>query len=141
MLLGEFRHSLDAKGRVFLPARWREELGVTVVVTLGLDKCLYLMAAPAFAELAQRFDGLALEDPAARKYMRVFFSQASEETVDGQGRVSIPPHLRTVAGLDKELVLAGASKRAEIWDRSAYDAYQVEAQEQYEDIAKTLNLS
>ena len=141
MLLGEFRHALDPKGRIILPARWREELGLNVVVTLGLDQCLYLMAAPAFAELAQRFDGLALESPQARKYMRVFFSQASEQAVDGQGRVMIPPNLRAVASLDRDVVLAGASKRAEIWDRSRYEAYQQDAQAQYEDIATSLQLN
>ncbi|GAC1375132.1 MAG: division/cell wall cluster transcriptional repressor MraZ [Actinomycetota bacterium] len=138
MLLGEFRHSLDTKGRVFLPARWREELGESVVITLGLDRCLYLMAKPAFSELAGRLDGLALEDPAARAYVRVLFAKASEESVDGQGRISIPAHLREVAGLGRELVLAGASRRAEIWDRSVFDTYQGEAQERYEEIAKTL---
>lgn len=138
MLLGEFRHSLDAKGRVFLPARWREELGDSVVITRGLDRCLYLMARPQFEELAARFNQLRLEDPNARAYARVFFAKASEESVDSQGRITIPAHLREGAGFGKELVLAGASSRAEIWDRALYDTYLGEAQDQYEEIAKQL---
>lgn len=140
VLLGEFRHSLDSKGRVFLPARWREELGEVVVITQGLDRCLFLLARPRFEELAERFDRLSLESPDARAYSRIFFSKASEESVDGQGRITIPANLRAQAGLEKELVLAGVSRRAEVWDRAHYDAYQGNVQEQYEEIAAKLQL-
>jgi MraZ protein len=138
VLLGEFRHSLDAKGRVFLPARWREELGEALVITAGLDHCLYLMTRTQFEDVAKRFEGWALENPNARAYTRFFFSKASEESVDSQGRITIPGHLREIAGLGKELVLAGASTRAEIWDRGRYDTYLEGVAEQYEEIAKQL---
>jgi MraZ protein len=138
VLLGEFRHALDAKGRVFLPARWREELGESVVITLGLDRCLYLMTKARFEETADRFNRWSLENPTARAYTRLIFAKASEESVDSQGRITIPGHLREAAGLGKELVLAGASTRAEIWDRSSYETYVGEAQAQYEEIAKQL---
>ena len=94
MLLGEFRHSLDAKGRVFLPSRWREELGDTVVITQGLDRCLFLMGKQRFEDWAQRFDDLPVERKDARAYSRIFFAKASEEQVDGQGRITIPASLR-----------------------------------------------
>ncbi|MGH2719917.1 MAG: division/cell wall cluster transcriptional repressor MraZ [Actinomycetota bacterium] len=138
MLLGEFRHTLDAKGRVFLPARWREELGEKVVLTLGLDGCLYLMTTESFKEMAERFQRWPHEDERARRYTRLFFAKASEETVDAQGRITIPAPLRQAAGLGKELVLTGAADRAEVWDRSSYDSYSGEAQERYEELAKEL---
>src|SRR5438445_12933554 len=102
VLLGEFRHSLDSKGRVFLPSRWREELGEVVVITQGLDRCLFLLARPRFEELAERFDRLSLENPDARAYTRTFFSKASAEPLDGQGRLTIPANLPSPAGLGKE---------------------------------------
>lgn len=138
MLLGEFRHSLDVKGRVFLPARWRETLGSDVVITRGLDGCLYLMARSEFDTLATRLGQLQLENPNARAYARLFFAKASEETVDAQGRITIPGHLREGAGLTKDVVLTGASQRAEIWDRSRYDTYFGEVEGQYEEIARQL---
>ena len=140
MLLGEFRHSLDAKGRVFLPARWREELGDVVVITQGLDRCLFLMSRPRFEEFAQRFDELPVERKDARAYSRIFFSKASEEQVDTQGRITIPANLRDLATLGKELVLSGVSRRAEIWDRTLYESYQGNVVERYEEIAETLDL-
>jgi len=140
VLLGEFRHSLDAKGRVFLPARWREELGDVVVITQGLDRCLFLMSRPRFEEFAQRFDELPVERKDARAYSRIFFSKASEEQVDTQGRITIPANLRDLATLGKELVLSGVSRRAEIWDRTLYESYQGNVVERYEEIAETLDL-
>lgn len=140
MLLGEFRHSLDSKGRVFLPSRWREELGETVVITQGLDRCLFLMGKPRFEDWAQRFDELPVERKDARAYSRIFFAKASEEQVDGQGRITIPANLRDLAGLGRELVLSGVSRRAEIWDRALYDTYQGNVVERYEEIAETLQL-
>ena len=140
MLLGEFRHSLDAKGRVFLPARWREELGDIVVITQGLDRCLFLMSRPRFEEFAHRFDELPVERKDARAYSRIFFSKASEEQVDTQGRITIPANLRELATLGKELVLSGVSRRAEIWDRSLYESYQGNVVDRYEEIAETLDL-
>lgn len=138
VLLGEFRHALDAKGRVFLPARWRDELGEKVVLTLGLDRCLYLMTTESFGEMAERFQRWQLEDETARQYSRLFFAKASEESVDSQGRITIPVPLREAANLGKELVLTGAGHRAEVWDRSRYDAYSGEAQERYEELARGL---
>lgn len=138
MLLGEFRHSIDAKNRVFLPARWREEFGEKVFITVGLDHCLYLMGRAEWDERCAQMDALPLEDPRARSYVRLFFSKASEETVDAQGRITIPPPLKEAAGLDKEVVLAGSSRRAEIWDRAAFDAYQARAMAEYEQNAQRL---
>jgi MraZ protein len=138
VLLGEFRHSIDAKNRVFLPAKWREEFGEKVFITVGLDRCLYLMPSAEWEERRAQLDALPLEDPQARSYVRLIFSKASEETVDGQGRITIPPSLKQAAGLEKEVVLAGSSRRAEIWDRATFDAYQDRAMAEYEQNAQRL---
>lgn len=138
MLLGEFRHSLDAKGRVFLPARWREELATGVVVTRGLDSSLVLMTKERFNKRAEQLEALAHEHRINRDYLRMYYSGASEEKVDGQGRMSIPPILREFAGLSKDVVLVGVSDRAEIWDRERWETYRGRVESQLEDIAEKL---
>lgn len=139
MLLGEFRHSLDAKGRVFVPSRWREELAETVVIAKGLDGCLYLMTKARFEEISNRVGELSLSE-VGRHYSRILFSGASEEQIDKQGRVTVPPSLRQYAGLGREVVLAGVSGRAEIWDPAAWSEYQERIQSQYEEIAEKLEM-
>ena len=111
-----------------------------VVITQGLDRCLFLMSRPRFEEFAQRFDELPVERKDARAYSRIFFSKASEEQVDTQGRITIPANLRDLATLGKELVLSGVSRRAEIWDRTLYESYQGNVVDRYEEIAETLDL-
>lgn len=138
MLLGEFRHSLDAKGRVFLPARWREELATGVVVTRGLDTSLVLMTKDRFGRRAEQLEQLAHEQRINRDYLRLFYSGASEEKVDGQGRMSIPPLLREFAGLVKDVVLVGVSDRAEIWDRERWETYRRRVESEIEDIAEKI---
>ncbi|MCA1838967.1 MAG: division/cell wall cluster transcriptional repressor MraZ [Actinomycetota bacterium] len=140
MLLGEFRHSLDPKGRVFLPARWREELKDGVVVTRGLDGCLLLMTRQRFDKKAGELESLTEEHKANRDYSRVFFSAASEEQVDKQGRMNIPSGLREAAGLGKEVVLVGVNSRAEIWDKTRWEAYHGDTAGQFEDLAERIEL-
>lgn len=140
MLLGEFRHSLDSKGRVFLPARWREELGDQVVITKGLDKSLSVMTSEEFARKSEELKALRFENRGNRSYMRVLFSGASEEAVDRQGRVTVPPPLREYAGLGKEVTLVGVGDRAEIWHRETWETYRGGVQDSYEQIAEELEL-
>lgn len=140
MLLGEFRHSVDAKGRVFVPARWREELVGGVVVTKGLDRCLYIMSKQRFSELADRLSSLSLNRKTNRDYSRVLFSGASEEQMDRQGRITLPPGLREFAGLQRDVVVTGVMHRGEIWDRGAWEEYRETVQSRYEDIAEELEL-
>lgn len=140
MLLGEFRHSLDAKGRVFLPSRWREELSEGVVVTKGLERCLWILPRPRFEELAEQVHSLPVNRKRNRDYERILFSGASEEEIDRQGRITIPPALREYAGLDREVVLAGIRRRAEIWDRGVWSDYRTDLEGQYERIAEELEL-
>lgn len=140
MLLGEFQHSLDAKGRVFLPARWREELGSTVVVAKGLEGCLSIMSPEVFEQQATRLDELPFERRTNRSYSRLLFSGSSEESVDKQGRVTIPAPLRDYAELQKDVVLVGVSRRAEVWSKQAWERYRGAAQEQFEQIAEDLEI-
>lgn len=138
MLTGEFKHSLDAKGRVFLPSKWREELKGEVVVTAGLDRCLYVLTESRFTEKAAQLEQLSSNQKINRDYNRLFFSSASEEQVDRSGRMTIPPRLREYAGLEKEVVLIGVSERAEIWDREAWMEYKRGVESTYEELAEQL---
>lgn len=140
MLLGEFRHSLDAKGRVFLPARWREELADGVVITKGLERCLWILPKARFEELAEQVQTLSVTRKRNRDYERILFSGASEEEIDRQGRVTIPPSLREYGSLAREVVVVGARRRAEIWDRAAWNDYRSNLESQYEQIAEELEL-
>jgi MraZ protein len=139
VLLGTFDHTLDAKGRIFLPARWREELAPEVVVTAGLERCLLVMTKARFEDRAAQLEKLSPNHKASRDYSRLFFSSASEEPVDKSGRMSVPPALRRYAALDKEVVMIGVSDRAEIWDRAAWAQYREGVESDFEAIAEQLD--
>ena len=118
---GEFRHSIDAKGRLFIPARLRDELGEHFTVTRGLDKCLAIYPEAEWNVLEERIRNLPMSK--ARDLQRFFFSSAFDAELDSQGRILLPAGLRTYAGLTKEAVIAGVSNHAEIWDAARWDAY------------------
>lgn len=139
MLLGEFMHTVDAKGRVFLPAKWRAELSEEVVVTAGQERCLFVMTGSRFEERALQLEQHSSDRKANRDYNRLFFSSASEEAIDKSGRMSIPAGLRAYAGLGKEVAFVGVSDRAEIWDRDAWTAYKEGVEADYEAIAEQLD--
>lgn len=139
MLLGEFRHALDAKGRVFVPSRWREELTGNVVVSRWMEGCLSLMTRDRFQEIADGVRQRSHNLDAGRHYSRLLFARASEEQVDRQGRLSIPQGLREWAGLEGEVVLAGVSDHVEIWAPAAWEAYQERMEGQFEDMAAKLD--
>ncbi|MEX2587285.1 MAG: division/cell wall cluster transcriptional repressor MraZ [Actinomycetota bacterium] len=139
MLLGEFMHTVDAKGRVFLPAKWRAELSEEVVVTAGLERCLFVMTKEQFEQRAAHLQQHSPDRKANRDYNRLFFSSASEEAIDKSGRMSIPAGLRQYAGLGKEAAFIGVSDRAEIWDREAWSHYKQGVEADYESIAEQLD--
>ena len=112
-VIGQYRHNIDAKGRLFIPAKFREELGETFYVTIGLDGCLSVYSDAKWAALTEKFD--ALPSVQARK-MRALFANAAKCEPDAQGRILIPAKLRTYAALDKEVVINGASKCVELWN-------------------------
>ena len=119
MLLGRYEHTVDTKGRVSVPARFREDLGERFVITRGLDNCLALYSLNEWAVLAEKVKALPMAQ--ARTIQRYLFTGAYETEIDAQGRMVIPQNLRTFAGITKDVVIAGLSNRAEVWDREAFD--------------------
>ena len=122
MLIGEYQHSLDAKGRVNFPAKLRDGLGESFIITKGMDGCLAVYPKDEWRAVVDKFRGLTSKE--GRKLQRYFFSGAAELEPDKQGRVLIPGVLREFAGLDKDVMIIGASVRAEIWDKQKWDESQ-----------------
>ena len=123
VLLGEYQHTVDTKGRLFLPAKFREELGETVVFTKGLDACWFGYSLSEWSVLEEKLKKLPLAKPEARAFARFFFAGAAEIGYDKQGRILLPPVLREHARLEKEVVVIGVSNRIEIWSQDAWQAY------------------
>ena len=123
MFLGTHAPRLDEKGRLFLPAKYRDELAGGVVITKGQERCLYVFPAEEFARISEALRTSAVSSKAARDYSRVFFASASDEVPDKTGRITVPAPLRTYAGLDRDCVVIGANTRLEIWDAQAWETY------------------
>ncbi|GEO25073.1 transcriptional regulator MraZ [Alicyclobacillus acidoterrestris] len=138
MFMGEFEHSLDAKGRLTVPVKFRDELGAQFVVTRGLDKCLFVYPMEEWRILESKLKALPMTRGDARSFVRFFFSGASECELDKQGRILLPQKLRDYAGLDKDCTLIGVSNRVEIWDSNIWAAYATEAETSFADIAENL---
>ncbi|MFJ7751254.1 division/cell wall cluster transcriptional repressor MraZ [Arthrobacter sp. NPDC097144] len=128
MFLGTHSPRLDEKGRLILPAKFREELAEGLVLTRGQERCIYVFSQKEFERVHEQMREAPLSSRQARDYIRVFLSGASDEVPDKQGRITIPPALRAYAGLGRELAVIGAGTRAEIWDAAAWQTY-LEAQE------------
>jgi MraZ protein len=123
MFLGTHSPRLDEKGRIILPAKFREELASGLVLTRGQEHCIYVFSAREFEKVHEQMREAPISNRQARDYIRVFLSGASDEVPDKQGRVTIPATLRKYAGLERELVVIGAGNRAEIWDATAWEQY------------------
>ena len=123
MFLGTHSPRLDEKGRLILPARFREELADGLVLTRGQERCIYVFSSKEFERVHEQMREAPLSSRQARDYIRVFLSGASDEVPDKQGRITIPPALRKYAGLGRELAVIGAGTRAEIWDAAAWQEY------------------
>jgi MraZ protein len=134
MFLGTHTPHLDDKGRLILPAKFRDELAGGVVITKGQERCLYVFPSNEFAVIAAQLREQPVTHKAARAYSRVFFASAHDEVPDRQGRVTIPIHLREYAGLDRELVVIGASSRVEIWDKQSWETYLSESEDAFAEI-------
>jgi MraZ protein len=120
MFLGEYSHSLDEKGRLTLPARWREELGSRVVVTRGVEPCLIVFRTEEFEAFMAEVYSVGLTIAATRELSRFFGGKAMDDDIDKQGRINIAANLREYAGLNGECLLVGAYKYVEIWNPQAY---------------------
>jgi MraZ protein len=134
MFLGTHTPHLDDKGRLILPAKFRDELAGGVVITKGQERCLYVFTSAEFGRIADQLHEQPVTHKAARAYSRVFFASAHDEVPDRQGRVTIPAHLREYAGLGRELVVIGASSRVEVWDRQSWETYLAESEDAFSDI-------
>jgi MraZ protein len=122
MFLGEYTHTLDDKGRLTLPAKYRVELAVGLVVTRGIDKCLFVFPMPEWQTLSGKLSALPLTDPQAREFQRLIFSGANDTELDKQGRVLLPQYLRDYAGLHGDVIVAGLNTHMEIWAPDAWNA-------------------
>jgi MraZ protein len=136
VFLGTHTPRLDEKGRIFLPAKWRDEFAQGVVITRGQERCLYVWPRAEFDQFTERFRNAPLTNKAARDFLRMLFAGASDEAPDRQGRVMIPPALRTYAGLSKDVVVIGSMTRAEIWDPAAWQSYQDEKESVFADVSE-----
>ena len=138
MFMGEFRHNIDDKGRLIIPAKFRESLGSSFVITRGLDRCLFAYPPSEWTQLEQKLKALPFTKADARKFTRFFFSGASEVEFDKQGRIHISPPLRDYARLKKECVIIGVSTRVEIWCKEQWEEYYSSSEESFNEIAESL---
>ena len=140
MFSGDSTHNLDAKHRVFVPKRFQEVLDrdgngqLSVVVTRGFEKCLFLFSASGFAEVLARLQTQPFGGSELRKMQRLFFSNTHKTQLDASGRLVLPPKLRKFAGITKEVVLVGVADRAEIWDREAWERFEEENEDSFDDL-------
>ena len=122
MLIGEYEHTLDAKGRVSMPAKLRKDMGETFIVTKGLDGCLFAFSQTEWLNFEEKLKSLPLSDKNARNFVRFFLAGATECELDKQGRFLIPGNLRLAATLEKEAIIIGVGTRLEIWDKNTWNA-------------------
>lgn len=142
MFYGEHEHTIDRKGRLIIPSRFRDAMKEhyveRFVVTRGLDKCLFLFPEDEWRSQETRLKALSFTKSEARRFNRIFFSGASELTCDRQGRILIPSYLRDFAGLKRDVVLVGVSTRVEIWAKEEWHTFYGKSKDTYEEIAERL---
>ncbi len=122
MFMGEYNHSIDPKGRLIVPAKFRESLGDVFVVTQGLDGCLFVYPDEEWQAFEEKLKTLPMANKDARKFVRFFLAGAAQVELDKQGRILLPANLRSFAGLEKECALVGVGSRVEIWDKDRWEA-------------------
>ncbi len=138
MFIGEYHHAIDEKGRLAVPVKLREEIGRVVVVTRGLDNCLFVYTQAEWGTLAERLSKLPVAKANTRAFARLMLAGAMELEVDKQGRVILPDYLRKYAALKKKVVIAGLLNRLELWDSAAWLKYQAGTERNAGDIAEAL---
>ncbi len=139
MFMGEYNHTIDAKGRLIIPSKFRESLGEGFVITKGLDGCLFAYDNQEWNAFEEKLRALPLSRKDNRQFARFFLAGAAEVEVDKQGRILIPSNLREFAGLLKDVVLVGVASRVEIWSKEKWDSLQEEDDEAVEDIAERMS--
>ncbi len=140
MLIGEYQHSIDEKGRVFMPSKLREDLGVKFIVTRGIGNCLFVFSMDEWQTLSAKLKTLPLTDRSAQEFLRTFYAGACECEPDKQGRVLLPQRLRDHANLTGEAVIIGVMSRVEIWSKEDWTVYNDRSAKDYDETLKQLSL-
>lgn len=138
MFIGEYLHAIDLKKRMAVPSKFRADLKNKVVVTRGLDKCLFIYPLKVWAELAGKLGTLPVGESATRSFIRLMLAGAVDVEVDKQGRILIPDFLKNYAGLNKNVIVAGIYNRLEIWDEKKWQEYKQKAEKNTDEIAEQL---
>ena len=138
MFIGEYEHTLDTKGRIIIPSKFREKLGDEFVMTKGLDNCLFVYPKSEWDVFEEKLKTLPLTNRDARAFIRFFFAGASEGCLDKQGRVTIPSNLRKHSKLDKDAIIIGVSTRIEIWSRDEWESYNDDENLSYDSISEKM---
>ena len=139
MLLGEYKHNLDLKGRIAMPAKFREQIKGGAIITRGLDHCLFVFGKNEWEILAQKLISLPLAQANSRAFVRLMLAGATDVDLDAQGRVLIPDYLREYARLKKEATITGLYNRMEIWDKEEWAKYKQKTESASEEIAEKLS--
>jgi len=138
VFLGRYAHNLDAKGRLAIPARFREALAEGVILTRGIDRCLALYPLEAWRPLAEKVAALSITDADARNFRRLVFAEAADLTLDGQGRILVPPDLRRYAELEREALVVGVDASIEIWSPQRWATVEASLDSDAAEIAQRL---
>ena len=138
MFIGEYQHSVDPKKRLALPSKFRKELGTRVVVTRGLDKCLFVYPLKTWKELAEKLGTLPMGQSSTRSFVRLMLAGAIDSDVDSQGRILLPEYLKEYAGLSRSVTVAGLFNRLDIWDEKKWKSYRNKAEESSDKVAEQL---
>ena len=138
MFIGQYRHNLDAKNRIIVPAKFRDGLGEVFVVTKGLDGCLSIYTDERWSEMITSLERIPATKKEARQYMRSLTSKAVECSLDNQGRIMLPQFLLATANIKKSCVVVGVADHVEIWPEETWDSYDEEASESFETVAESL---
>jgi len=140
MLLGEYQHTIDEKGRLAIPVKFRDALAEGAVVTRGLDNCLFLYTQTEWKTLTEKLSTLPVSKANTRAFMRLMLAGAMDVEIDKQGRVVVPDYLRKYAGVKKNVVIAGVLNRLELWDEVAWEKYKSSAEKESTEIAEQLGV-
>ncbi len=138
MFIGEYQHSIDDKGRVIMPSKFREDLGDKFFITKGMDNCLFVFPQEEWDRIDEKITALQLADKRARGLSRLFYSGAIDGSLDKQGRTLLPNNLREYAGITKDVVIIGVSKRVEIWDKEKWEEYNNNDTFNYDTLTETM---
>lgn len=138
MFLGQYEHTLDNKSRIIMPAKFREDLGDSFIITFGLERCLFIYPIKEWEKLSQSLQNLPLGKKDARAFKRTLASRALIGSFDQQGRVVLTKYLKDYAGIEKNVVIIGVFERIELWDLEKWQEYSMETEQSYEEIAERI---